>query len=200
MLPIANERGNYPDDPQKRDPLDFVLWQAKAPGEPAWKSPWGVGRPGWHIECSTMATQLLGETIDIHSGGKDLLFPHHECEIAQTEPITGVHPFVRCWLHVAMVHYEGEKMSKSLGNLVMIRDLLKQNSADAIRIYLAMHHYRDPWEHNWHELSQAQALDQEIKMALAARKNSGKITNPFPFQRKFDQAMKNDLDTPRASL
>jgi L-cysteine:1D-myo-inositol 2-amino-2-deoxy-alpha-D-glucopyranoside ligase len=196
MLPIANERGNNPNDPHKRDPLDFVLWQAKAPGEPAWESPWGDGRPGWHIECSTMATRLLGETIDIHSGGEDLLFPHHECEIAQIEPVTGVKPFVRCWLHVAMVHHEGKKMSKSLGNLVMVRDLLQEYSANAIRIYLAMHHYRNPWEHSWFELFQAKALDQQIQRALAAKSHPGKITNPFPFQRRFQQAMENDLDTP----
>jgi L-cysteine:1D-myo-inositol 2-amino-2-deoxy-alpha-D-glucopyranoside ligase len=196
MLPIANERGNHPDDPDKLDPLDFVLWQARNPGEPAWESPWGDGRPGWHIECSTMVTQLLGETIDIHSGGEDLLFPHHECEIAQTEPITGGQPFVRYWMHVAMVHHKGEKMSKSLGNLVMVRELLKEFSADAIRIYLGMHHYRESWNHSWYDLVGAGVLDRDIKRALSIESDSGKITNPFPFQRKFDLAMENDLDTP----
>jgi L-cysteine:1D-myo-inositol 2-amino-2-deoxy-alpha-D-glucopyranoside ligase len=198
MLPIANQRGNHPDDPNKRDPLDFVLWQAQAPGEPAWKSPWGPGRPGWHIECTTMATRLLGETIDIHSGGKDLAFPHHECEIAQVEPISGKKPYVRHWLHVAMVHHEGEKMSKSLGNLVMVRDLLQDNSADAIRLYLAMHHYRDPWSYSWFELFKAKRLDRDIKLALAAESYSGKITNPFPFMDEFNTALENDLDTPRS--
>jgi L-cysteine:1D-myo-inositol 2-amino-2-deoxy-alpha-D-glucopyranoside ligase len=115
MLPIANERGNDPNDPKKQDPLDFVLWQAQAPGEPAWTSPWGPGRPGWHIECSAMSTRYLGNTIDVHSGGGDLIFPHHECEIAQVEPITGQKPFVRTWMHMAMVRHLGEKMSKSLG-------------------------------------------------------------------------------------
>ena len=143
MLPIANERGNLPDDPNKRDPLDFVLWQAQAPGEPAWDSPWGPGRPGWHIECSTLSTKYLGNTIDIHSGGVDLCFPHHECEIAQVEPVTGVKPFVRFWMHTAMVYHEGEKMSKSLGNLVWVRELLKTYSPDALRLYLARHHYRE---------------------------------------------------------
>lgn len=128
MLPIANERGNNPDDPNKRDPLDFVLWQAAAPGEPTWDSPWGPGRPGWHIECTAMATRYLGKTIDIHGGGYDLIFPHHECEIAQAENATGVEPYVRTWMHVAMVNYEGEKMSKSLGNLVLASDLLRQYS------------------------------------------------------------------------
>jgi L-cysteine:1D-myo-inositol 2-amino-2-deoxy-alpha-D-glucopyranoside ligase len=198
MLPIANERGNYPDDPNKRDPLDFVLWQASAPGEPAWESPWGPGRPGWHIECSTMATHLLGETIDIHSGGKDLAFPHHECEIAQVEPISGKKPYVRHWLHVAMVHHEGEKMSKSLGNLVMVRDLLQDYSADAIRLYLTMHHYRDPWSYSWFELFKAKRLDRDIRLALAAASYSGKMTDPFPFQEKFKRVLENDLDTPGA--
>ena len=198
MLPIANERGNRPDDPNKRDPLDFVLWQAQAPGEPAWESPWGPGRPGWHIECSTMATHLLGETIDIHSGGKDLAFPHHECEIAQVEPISEKKPFVRHWLHVAMVHHEGEKMSKSLGNLVMVRDLLQDYSADAIRLYLARHHYRDPWSTSWPELLKAKRLDHDIKLALAEKSDAGKMTNPFPFQEAFTKVMANDLDTPRS--
>ena len=136
MLAVANERGNRPDDPNKRNPLDFVLWQAREPGEPTWPSPWGPGRPGWHIECSAMAVSHLGETIDIHAGGSDLVFPHHESEIAQVEPLTG-RPFVRFWFHTAMVEHEDEKMSKSLGNLVMVRDLLEQVSPDALRLYLA---------------------------------------------------------------
>lgn len=164
MLPIANERGNQPDDPYKNDPLDFVLWQARAEGEPAWESPWGWGRPGWHIECSTMATRYLGQSIDIHGGGADLLFPHHECEIAQVEPVTD-QPFVRTWLHAAMVHHEGDKMSKSLGNLVMVRDLLQAWSPDTLRIYLARHHYRQPWAYNAVELAQAQAVAQLIQEA-----------------------------------
>ena len=142
MLPVANERGNRPDDPNKRDPLDFVLWQAQAPGEPAWESPWGPGRPGWHIECSVMSTHFLGKAIDLHGGGEDLVFPHHECEIAQAEPVTGHKPFVRVWLHTAMVEHEGAKMSKSLGNLVMVSDLLRRWPADTLRLYLGKHHYR----------------------------------------------------------
>ncbi|MGD2178151.1 MAG: cysteine--tRNA ligase, partial [Anaerolineae bacterium] len=145
MLPIANERGNHPDDPRKRDPLDFVLWQAQAPGEPAWESPWGPGRPGWHIECSTMAMHYLGDSVDIHSGGADLAFPHHESEIAQAEAATRKRPYVRYWVHTAMVRHGGEKMSKSLGNLVMVNDLLQDWSPNALRVYLACHHYRQPW-------------------------------------------------------
>ncbi len=124
MLTIANERGNFPDDPHKKDPLDFVLWQAQAPGEPAWPSPWGPGRPGWHIECSAMSLRYLGEQLDIHGGGADLAFPHHTCEIAQSEHFTDKAPFSRFWMHTGMVHQDGEKMSKSLGNLTLVSDLL----------------------------------------------------------------------------
>jgi len=137
MLQVANARGNDPHDPHKHDPLDFPLWQAQQPGEPAWASPWGPGRPGWHIECSTMVRRLLGETIDIHGGGTDLLFPHHECEKAQVDSVSPQQPFVRYWFHTAMVRHAGAKMSKSLGNLVMARDLLLTWSADGIRLYLA---------------------------------------------------------------
>jgi L-cysteine:1D-myo-inositol 2-amino-2-deoxy-alpha-D-glucopyranoside ligase len=198
MLRTANARGNHPDDPHKRDPLDFVLWQAQAPGEPAWESPWGPGRPGWHIECSTMATRLLGDTIDIHSGGQDLDFPHHECEIAQVEAISEKQPYVRNWLHVAMVRHEGEKMSKSLGNLVMVRDLLQDHTADTIRLYLAWHHYRDSWNTNRDELLKAQRLDRDIGQALAADIYPGKITNHLPFKEEFKVALEDDLNTPRA--
>src|SRR6266581_2455654 len=146
MLTIANERGNYPDDPHKKDPLDFVLWQAQAPGEPAWPSPWGPGRPGWHIECSSIVMHYLGPQIDIHGGGVDLAFPHHTCEITQSEHYTGKSPFSRFWVHTGMVYQDGEKMSKSLGNLTLVSDLLKEYSADAIRLTLLSHHYRHPWE------------------------------------------------------
>src|SRR5438132_1098817 len=146
MLTIANERGNFPDDPRKRDPLDFVLWQAQAPGEPAWPSPWGPGRPGWHIECSSMSIHYLGPQLDIHGGGADLAFPHHTCEIAQSEHYTGKIPFSRFWVHTGIVDQDSEKMSKSLGNLTLVSDLLKNYSADAIRVTLLNHHYRYPWE------------------------------------------------------
>ena len=215
MLPLANQRGNNPDDPHKNDPLDFVLWQARAEDEPAWESPWGWGRPGWHIECSTLATRFLGQSVDIHSGGADLLFPHHECEIAQVEPLrqwqdADRRPFVRTWLHVAMVHYRGDKMSKSLGNLVMVRDLLETWSSDALRIYLARHHYRQPWAHNDDELAQAQAIAHLIRDAVTGRRpaTDGQPSvawRPSPVPRRpspvahceaaFIQAMDNDLDT-----
>ncbi len=124
MVRLAGERGGHPEDPDKANPLDFVLWQPSGPGEPAWDSPWGRGRPGWHIECSALAIRELGTTIDLHGGGSDLIFPHHECEAALAGAVTG-HPFVRHWVHAGMVGYEGTKMSKSLGNLVFVRDLLK---------------------------------------------------------------------------
>jgi L-cysteine:1D-myo-inositol 2-amino-2-deoxy-alpha-D-glucopyranoside ligase len=145
MLALAAERGGNPDDPNKRDPLDFVLWQPSADDEPSWESLWGPGRPGWHIECSALALRELDTTIDLHGGGSDLIFPHHECEAAQSEAATG-QLFVRHWMHQAMVRMDGEKMSKSLGNLVFISDLLKTWDARAIRLAIVEHHYRDSWE------------------------------------------------------
>jgi L-cysteine:1D-myo-inositol 2-amino-2-deoxy-alpha-D-glucopyranoside ligase len=200
MLPVANQHGNVPDDPNKRDPLDFVLWQAAKPGEPTWDSPWGPGRPGWHIECSAMSLHYLGETIDIHGGGGDLVFPHHECEIAQSEQYTGVRPFVRFWMHVAMVYHEGEKMSKSLGNLVMARDLLQAYSADAIRAYLLNHHYRSTWEYDEAELRAAVTRVERYTAASQADAIAG--GNPLdgmPYRERFVAAMDDDLDT-RAGL
>ena len=198
MLNIANERGNHPDDPNKRDPLDFVLWQAQAPGEPAWESPWGPGRPGWHIECSTLSTHFLGETIDIHLGGSDLAFPHHECEIAQVEPITGKIPCVRFWMHIAMVHHEGEKMSKSLGNLIMMRDLLKSWSPDALRLYLASHHYREIWSHENAVLEKAVQLAEKLHSAATASGGNGPALTTESALDSFRLAMDRDLDAPAA--
>ncbi|MGH9285732.1 MAG: cysteine--tRNA ligase, partial [Acidimicrobiales bacterium] len=145
MLALAAERGGRPDDPAKRDPLDFVLWQPSAPGEPAWESLWGRGRPGWHIECSALALRELGTTIDLHGGGSDLIFPHHECEAAQSEAATGER-FVRHWMHVGMVRLDGEKMSKSLGNLVFVSDLLKDWEPAAVRLAILANHYRSSWD------------------------------------------------------
>lgn len=198
MLPIANERGNKPDDPNKRNPLDFVLWQAQIPGEPAWDSPWGPGRPGWHIECSTMSTQILGPIVDVHCGGADLCFPHHECEIAQVEPITNKKPFVRYWMHVAMVYHDGAKMSKSLGNLIMVRDLLKTYSPDALRIYLGGHHYRQPWNHDEVELTKAEQVAQTLKEAVTSLGGATEPLDPSPAWAAFCAAMDDDLDTPEA--
>ncbi len=195
MLPVANERGNQPDDPKKRNPLDFVLWQAQAAGEPAWESPWGAGRPGWHIECSTMATRFLGETVDIHSGGMDLCFPHHECEIAQVEPITGRKPFVRLWMHIAMVRFAGEKMSKSLGNLIMVSDLLEKYPPDAIRLYLGSHHYRDAWEFHEEALTEARHQAQKLTDAVQISGGSGRPLELDGYWESLCNAMDNDLDS-----
>ncbi|MHB1988380.1 MAG: cysteine--tRNA ligase [Acidimicrobiales bacterium] len=145
MLALAAARGGNPDDPFKDDPLDFVLWQPSGDGEPAWDSLWGKGRPGWHIECSALALRELGTTIDIHGGGSDLIFPHHECETAQSEAATG-ESFVRHWMHVGMVRLDGEKMSKSLGNLVFVHTLLDTVDPAAIRLTLLSKHYRSSWD------------------------------------------------------
>ncbi len=145
MLVQAGLQGGNPDDPHKRHPLDFVLWQPSLPDEPAWESRWGPGRPGWHIECSALALRELGTTLDVHGGGRDLAFPHHECETAQSESVTG-QPFVRHWLHVGLVGLDGIKMSKSLGNLVFVGDLVQEWEPMAVRVAMLGHHYRGDWE------------------------------------------------------
>ncbi len=141
-------------DPKKRHPLDFALWKAQKPGEPAWDSPWGMGRPGWHIECSAMAIEILGETIDIHAGGSDLLFPHHENEIAQAEAATGK-AFVRYWIHNGYLLIEEEKMSKSLGNIVSVREAMRLYSPLAIRLFMLSAHYRSPLSFSGEALNHA---------------------------------------------
>ena len=209
MLPIANERGNVPDMPGKRDPLDFVLWQPSAPDEPSWPSPWGAGRPGWHIECSAMSSAYLGARFEIHGGGGDLVFPHHESEIAQSEGASGERPFVSWWMHAGMLRFEDEKMSKSLGNLVLVRDLLRSHSGDAIRHYLVSHHYRD--EVDFHEtdleasslqvarLRRACALAEELEPLAPARADPDELLPAVAQHRaRFLAAMDDDLDTPAA--
>src|SRR2546430_14321221 len=199
MLTIANERGNFPDDPRKQDPLDFVLWQAQAPGEPAWPSPWGPGRPGWHIECSAMSMRYLGPQLDIHGGGADLAFPHHTCEIAQSEHFTGKAPFARTWMHTGMVHQDGEKMSKSLGNLTLVSDLLKDYSANAIRVTLLNHHYRYPWEFFPEDLDVATETTELFQQmhAIVGDQTGGE---DCLLRGRFVAAMENDLNTPEALL
>ena len=187
MLALAAERGGNPDDPHKRDPLDFVLWQPSAPDEPAWDSLWGRGRPGWHIECSALALRELGTTIDLHGGGTDLIYPHHECEAAQSEAATG-EPFVRHWMHVGMVGLGGTKMSKSLGNLVFVSDLLKEWDPAVVRLALLTHHYRTSWE--W---------DDALLPTAAARLETWRAVGTgeagLPEVRA---ALDDDLDTPAA--
>lgn len=179
MLVLLKERGGDPKDPNKKAPLDFLLWQQSKKDEPFWDSPWpspqrlsaanaggGKGRPGWHIECSAMIKKTLGEQIDIHGGGFDLIYPHHESELAQSESYSGKSSFVKFWMHIAMVSYQGEKMSKSLGNLVLVSDLLKKYSANAIRLMLLTNHYRKPWEYTDDLMIQAQELMTEIEKNL----------------------------------
>jgi cysteinyl-tRNA synthetase len=196
QLELANERGNFPADPLKRDPIDFILWQAKKDGEPSWPSPWGEGRPGWHIECSAMSMKYLGESFTVHGGGGDLVFPHHEAEIAQSECLTG-RPFVRHWMHTGMLYCGEHKMSKSLGNMVFLADLLHVCPPDAIRVYLLGHHYRKPWNHDKRDLAAARTTARKLARALSGEGIAGSEEierHGAPFL----EAMSDDLDTPRA--
>lgn len=160
------ESGSRVDvDERKKDPLDFALWKASKPGEPAWESPWGKGRPGWHIECSAMCMRWLGDSIDIHGGGRDLIFPHHENEIAQSESATG-RPFVKYWLHNGFVNMEKEKMSKSLGNILYIRDVLRDYTKEAVRLFLLSSHYRSPIDYTRDSLKDAEAAMERFYKTL----------------------------------
>lgn len=187
MLALAAERGGNPDDPFKRDPLDFVLWQPSGEDEPEWDSLWGPGRPGWHVECSALALRELGTTVDLHGGGTDLIYPHHECERAQSEGATG-EPFVRHWMHVAMVSLGGIKMSKSLGNLVFVSDLLKEWEAPAARLAILAHHYRAGFDWNDDLMDKATA---RLDRWRAAGPGAGGLTD-------VRAALDDDLDTPSA--
>ena len=189
MLALASEHGGNPTDPLKRNPLDFVLWQPSLPDEPSWESTWGPGRPGWHIECSALALRELGETIDVHGGGRDLVFPHHECEAAQSETVTQ-QPFVRHWLHVGLVALEGTKMSKSLGNLVFVDDLLQRADAAALRIAMMDHHYRTDWEWNDRDLTEGIVRRDQWRSATAGDGSAGLDA--------VRACLDNDLDTPGA--
>jgi L-cysteine:1D-myo-inositol 2-amino-2-deoxy-alpha-D-glucopyranoside ligase len=201
MLAFARERGGNPDDPNKRGPLDFVLWQPSLPSEPAWSSRWGPGRPGWHIECSALVLRELGTTIDLHGGGSDLIFPHHECEAAQSEAATG-EKLVRHWVHTGMACYEGTKMSKSLGNLVFVHDLLKDWEPAAVRLSLLAHRYREDW--CWEGALVAEAADRLDRWRRAARGErpgvggSGVGGPATGLLEEVRAALDDDLDTPRA--
>ena len=194
MIALARERGGHPDDPRQRDPLDFILWQPSADDEPSWPSPWGPGRPGWHIECSAMALATLGTTIDLHGGGADLIFPHHECELAQSESANGV-PFVRHWMHCGLVAYEGTKMSKSLGNLVFVSELRKVADPRAIRLALLAHHYRTSWE--WFDRDIDEATDALARLLDGASATTGPV-DAAPWQAAITAALDDDLDGPTA--
>jgi L-cysteine:1D-myo-inositol 2-amino-2-deoxy-alpha-D-glucopyranoside ligase len=192
MLELAALHGGKPEDPRKRDPLDFVLWQPSLEDEPAWESRWGPGRPGWHIECSALALRDLGETIDVHGGGRDLAFPHHECEAAQSESVTRA-PFVKHWMHVGLVGLGGTKMSKSLGNLVFVEELVERAEPAAVRLALLDQHYRADWE--WHEdlLSRAQSRLATWRSTLTGGRTGSVLED-------VRSALDDDLDTPGALL
>jgi L-cysteine:1D-myo-inositol 2-amino-2-deoxy-alpha-D-glucopyranoside ligase len=194
MLELAAEHGGNPGDPNKRDPLDFVLWQPSLPDEPAWESRWGPGRPGWHIECSALVLRELGETIDIHGGGRDLVFPHHECETAQSESVTGQR-FVRLWFHVGLVGLDGTKMSKSLGNLVFVGDLCKEWDPAAVRLALLAHHYRHDWEWRTDEDMPAAAARLALWRSAGDGDSAGDGSAGLAAVRA---ALDDDLDTPAA--
>ncbi|MCD6055083.1 MAG: cysteinyl-tRNA synthetase [Gammaproteobacteria bacterium] len=182
---------------EKRSPLDFVLWKQAKPDEPAWLSPWGEGRPGWHIECSAMSTAELGEHIDIHGGGFDLQFPHHENEIAQTEAATGK-PFVNTWMHVGFVNVNEEKMSKSLGNFFTIRDVLTVYPAEVVRYFLLSSHYRSPINYSTETLNNAKAALSRLYLALRDLNIRLSSKPAGDYESRFTDKMDDDFNTPEA--
>ena len=179
----------------KKDPLDFVLWKAAKPGEPAWDSPWGKGRPGWHIECSVMGNETLGEHFDIHGGGMDLKFPHHECEIAQSEGACG-HQHVNYWLHNGFVQIDNEKMSKSLGNFFTVRDVLKKYDGETLRAFILSSHYRGPLNYSDAALDEAKKALTRLYSALDKAPADSALDNEAVAA--FDEAMNDDFNTPKA--
>jgi L-cysteine:1D-myo-inositol 2-amino-2-deoxy-alpha-D-glucopyranoside ligase len=188
MIELAAARGGRIDDPNKHHPLDFVLWHPSAADEPSWDTLWGPGRPGWHIECSALALRELGTTIDLHGGGADLIYPHHECERAQSEAATG-EPFVRHWMHTALIAKDGEKMSKSLGNLVFVDKLRTEFDPLAIRLAIIEHHYRTEW--GWDE----ELMPRNVDRLERWRRSAG--TNP-DLMEQVRAHLDDDLDTPGA--
>ena len=202
----ASERLDVETD--KENPADFVLWKAQKPGEPAWESPWGMGRPGWHIECSAMSMKYLGETFDIHCGGKDLLFPHHENEIAQSEGATGK-PFARYWMHNGFINVDNQKMSKSLGNFFTVRDIAKEYDLEAVRLFMLSAHYRSPINFSREQIAAAYAsltrlytARDNMKHLLASAKDQPLTQEEADFlgrvkadEKRFDDAMDDDLNT-----
>jgi cysteinyl-tRNA synthetase len=191
-------------DERKRDPRDFALWKGAKPGEPSWDSPWGPGRPGWHIECSAMAMKYLGVSFDLHGGGEDLIFPHHECEIAQAEACTGK-PFARYWVHNGMVNMGKEKMSKSLGNTLSIREIVKRHSPDTLRLWMLGTHYRNMIEWSEERVEESKRALERLTRLLhdAAAVGDGGAPAALPpafaeFRPRFEKAMDDDFNTPQA--
>ena len=185
-------------DERKEDVLDFALWKSQRPDEPAWDSPWGPGRPGWHIECTAMSIKYLGESIDIHGGGEDLVFPHHENEIAQSESFTDVEPFSRFWLHNGMLRLGVEKMSKSLGNIISLPEALDRFDPQALRLFFLSSHYRSPLFYSEEVVRSQERALQRLRGALRVDSGDGPEVEPGSFRARFVEAMDDDLNTPRA--
>ncbi len=185
-------------DERKEDVLDFALWKSQKPGEPAWDSPWGPGRPGWHIECTAMSIKYLGESIDIHGGGEDLVFPHHENEIAQSESFTDVEPFARFWLHNGMLRLGVEKMSKSLGNIISLPEALDLFEPQALRLFFLSSHYRSPLFYSEEVVRSQERAIRRLRQALRVESGSGPSVDATDFRTRFVEAMDDDLNTPRA--
>ncbi len=188
-------------DESKEYPLDFAVWKAAKPGEPSWESPWGKGRPGWHIECSVMSQKYLGDTLDIHGGGQDLIFPHHENEIAQSEAFTGVIPFVRYWMHNGLLQLNQEKMSKSLGNLITVKEILGKASADALRLFVLSSHYRSPLSFSEEGLMAMERGAERLRRALEpgpAPATAREALDPAPYRARFIEAMDDDFNSAQA--
>jgi cysteinyl-tRNA synthetase len=185
-------------DLHKEHPMDFVLWKGARPGEPMWDSPWGPGRPGWHIECTSMSISYLGVPLDIHGGGQDLIFPHHENEIAQGEACTGVRPFSRFWVHNGLLRLGEDKMSKSLGNLVPVADALKRYSPDSLRLYLLSSHYRSPLQFSEEGCAAMERSAERMLEVLRRSSGGAEPLDSSPFKSRFLAAMDDDLNTPRA--
>lgn len=191
-LELAAEGGGHPGDPNKDDPLDAALWVRSIGDEPAWPSPWGQGRPGWHAECTAMALTTFGPSIDLHAGGADLAFPHHAYEAAQAEAYTGVRPLARAWMHIGIVGVEGTKMAKSTGNLVFVRDLLERWPASAIRLLILGRRFGEPWDFDEAALDTA-AADLESLRALASKPSTSDTADG-----EVVRALRDNLDVPRA--
>jgi cysteinyl-tRNA synthetase len=187
------------EEGEKENPLDFALWKAAKPGEPFWPSPWGQGRPGWHIECSAMALKYLGKSLDIHGGGQDLIFPHHENEITQSESFTGVVPFVRHWLHNGLLQLGENKMSKSLGNLITVKQALERYSSDAIRLFILSSHYRSPLTYSEEALKAAESGMERLRQAARdGGKADGSALDAEPYKSRFTGSMDDDFNTAQA--
>ena len=184
----------------KEDLIDFALWKARKPGEPSWDSPWGPGRPGWHIECSAMSMKYLGVVLDIHGGGMELVFPHHENEVAQTESYTGVRPMARFWMHNGLMRLGDEKMSKSLGNLVEVSEALERYSADALRLFFLSSHYRSPLMYSAEGVEAQERAAERLRNAAEPTEepDANGSLDPSPFVDRFTESMDNDMNTPRA--